>query len=218
MNLEVDVFWSFRSPYSYLATPKMIALERQWQLKFNIRPVYPIAIRLDGWFKNANPMWLPYLVKDVMREAGRHNTPFMWPRPDPIVMDLATGEVSKTQPHIHRLTRLGAAAAERGHGLAFIYEVSSTLYSGRVQNWHEGNHLAEAAARAGVDLNTLDAAIEKTPDHFEAIIVANEEAHRKSGHWGVPTFAFKGEPFFGQDRMDALLWRLEKNGLTRRSQ
>ena len=53
VNLEVDVFWSFRSPYSYLATPKMIALERQWELKFNICPVYPIAIRLDGWFKNA---------------------------------------------------------------------------------------------------------------------------------------------------------------------
>ena len=53
MTLEVDVFWSFRSPYSYLATPKMIALERQWELKFNIRPAYPIAIRLDGWFKNS---------------------------------------------------------------------------------------------------------------------------------------------------------------------
>lgn len=53
MTLEVDVFWSFRSPYSYLATPKMIALERQWRLKFNIRPAYPIAIRLDGWFKNS---------------------------------------------------------------------------------------------------------------------------------------------------------------------
>jgi 2-hydroxychromene-2-carboxylate isomerase len=216
MTLEVEVFWSFRSPYSYLATPRMVALEKKFEIKFRVRPVYPIAVRLDGWFKNANPMWVPYLVRDVMREAERHDTPFMWPRPDPILMDMATGEVSKQQPHIHRLTRLGAAAAEKGRGLPFIYEVATTLYGGKVVNWHEGDHLSEAAARAGVDLAELDAAITRDPDRFEAIIKANEEEHRKVGHWGVPTFAFNGEPFFGQDRIDALLWRMEKHGLKRR--
>ena len=25
--------------------------------------------------------------------------------------------------------------------------------------------------------------------------------------------AFRGEPFFGQDRLDVLLWRLKQNGL-----
>ncbi len=217
MTLQVEVFWSFRSPYSYLATPRMVALEKDWDLKFLVRPVYPIAVRLDGWFKNANPMWLPYLVRDVMREAERYSTPFAWPRPDPILMDMATGEVSKQQPYIHRLTRLGAAAAERGRGLPFIYEVSSTLYGGRTENWHEGNHLRGAAARAGLDLTELDAAIERDVDRYEGIIKENEAAHRKAGHWGVPTFAFNGEPFFGQDRMDALLWRLENNGLKRRA-
>jgi 2-hydroxychromene-2-carboxylate isomerase len=140
----------------------------------------------------------------------------MWPRPDPILMDMQTGEVSKQQPHIHRLTRLGVAAAEKGKGVPFIYEVSTTLYGGKVVNWHEGNHLNEAAARAGVDLAELDAAITKDPDRYETIIKDNEEAHRKAGHWGVPTFAFQGEPFFGQDRIDALLWRLGQHGLKRR--
>jgi 2-hydroxychromene-2-carboxylate isomerase len=193
----------------------MVALEKEWDITFRVRPVYPIAVRLDGWFKNANPMWLPYLVRDVLREAERHEIPFMWPRPDPILMDLSTGEVAKQQPYIHRLTRLGAAAAERGRGLPFIYEVSSTLYSGRIQNWHEGSHLSEAAARAGLDLVELDKAIENV-ERYESIIKENEAAHRKAGHWGVPTFAFNGEPFFGQDRIDALLWRLQKNGLKKR--
>jgi 2-hydroxychromene-2-carboxylate isomerase len=217
MTLEVEVFWSFRSPYSYLATPRMVALEKEWDINFRVRPVYPIAVRLDGWFKNANPMWLPYLVRDVKREAERHQTPFVWPRPDPILMDLKTGEVSKQQPHINRLTRLGVAAAERGRGLPFITEVSATLYSGRVQNWHEGDHLAQAAARAGLNLAELDKVVTENVDHFESAIKENEAAHRQAGHWGVPTFAFKGEPFFGQDRIDALLWRLEKNGLNRRA-
>jgi 2-hydroxychromene-2-carboxylate isomerase len=132
-------------------------------------------------------------------------------------MDMATGEVSKQQPHIHRLTRLGVAAAERSRGLPFIFEVSSTLYGGRAPNWHEGNHLSEAAARAGLNLAELDAAIEHDVDRYESAIKENEVAHRNAGHWGVPTFAYNGEPFFGQDRIDALLWRLQKNGLQRRA-
>ena len=34
---------------------------------------------------------------------------------------------------------------------------------------------------------------------------------------GVPLFVFKGEPFFGQDRMDMLIWRLAQYGLTERA-
>ncbi|HUB85216.1 MAG TPA: hypothetical protein VL971_05940 [Rhizomicrobium sp.] len=54
------------------------------------------------------------------------------------------------------------------------------------------------------------------PDKYEAIIQANQKAHAESGHWGVPTMAFNGEPFFGQDRLDVLLWRLKENGLQKR--
>jgi len=32
----------------------------------------------------------------------------------------------------------------------------------------------------------------------------------------VPTMVFEGEPFFGQDRLDLLVWRLEQHGLARR--
>ncbi len=46
--------------------------------------------------------------------------------------------------------------------------------------------------------------------------MANQKAHADSGHWGVPTMAFNGEPFFGQDRLDLLLWRLKENGLKAR--
>jgi 2-hydroxychromene-2-carboxylate isomerase len=33
----------------------------------------------------------------------------------------------------------------------------------------------------------------------------------------VPTFVFDGEPFFGQDRFELLVWRLGQHGLTRRA-
>jgi 2-hydroxychromene-2-carboxylate isomerase len=70
--------------------------------------------------------------------------------------------------------------------------------------------------RASQSLATMDAAITADPDRFEKIIAGNEQDHANSGHWGVPTFVFENEPFFGQDRIDLLVWRMESRGLTRR--
>ena len=138
-----------------------------------------------------------------------------WPRPDPVVQAPQDGRLvtAEEQPHIHRLSRLGVAAAERGRGLAFIDEVSRIIWSGEVAGWNEGDHLARASERAGLDLAELDAAIEKDPRHFDAEIEQNQKDHEAAGHWGVPTMVRDGEAFFGQDRFDVLVWRLEQNGL-----
>jgi len=216
MTLEYDLFWSFRSPYSYLLTPRLIEFERDYDVRCNVRPVYPIAVRIRNFFREVNPMWPPYLLRDTARIAEMLGLPYAWPSPDPIVMDYASGEVPAEQPYIRRLTRLGVAAAERGHGLAFLREVSGIIFGG-VRNWHEGDHLREAAARAGLDLAGLDRAIESDPGRYEAVIAANEEAQKQAGHWGVPLMVFEGEPFFGQDRLDHMIWRMEKHGLQRRA-
>jgi 2-hydroxychromene-2-carboxylate isomerase len=215
MTLTYDLFWSFRSPYSYLVTPRLQELERTYDVKVNVRPVYPIAVRIKGFFKQVNPMWPPYLMKDTHRVAQMNAMPYAWPSPDPIVMDIKTGEVPEEQPYIHRLTRLGVAASEKGKGLDFLAEISGVIFGG-TRNWHEGDHLAQAAARAGLDLAALDCEIEADPDRFEAVIVANEAAQNAAGHWGVPLMVFEGEPFFGQDRVDHLVWRMNQKGLTKR--
>lgn len=214
--LEFDVFWSFRSPYSYLITKRLVALERDFNVRVNVRPVYPIAVRMDGFFKTVNPLWPPYLLKDTSRIAEMEGLPYNWPAPDPVVMDIASGEVPKDQPYIHRLTRLGCAAVEAGKGLPFLDEVSSIIFGG-VKGWNEGDHLEKATARAGLNLGDLDAKIEANTDHFEATIAANEAAQKAAGHWGVPLMVYQGEPFFGQDRLAALIWRMEQNGLQARS-
>ena len=216
MTLQFDLFWSFRSPYSYLATPRLSALARDYDVVCNVRPVYPIAVRIEGFFKQVNPMWPPYLLKDTVRVAEMEGLPYAWPSPDPIVMDMKSGEVPKEQPYIHRLTRAGVLAAERGRGLPFLQEVSTLIFGG-TRNWHEGNHLRGAAARAGLDMDELDAAAEKEADRLEAVIAANEAAQKAAGHWGVPLMVFEGEPFFGQDRIDHLTWRMKQAGLKKRS-
>ena len=214
MTLSVDVFWSFRSPYSYLATPQLVALREQYDLEVVVRPVLPIAVRIEGFFKRVNPLWPPYLARDIFRLAQMQGTPVRWPRPDPIVMDIASGEVPADQPYIYRVTRMGQAAAEAGKGLAYISEVGSLIWSGSTDNWHEGDHLAKAAERAGLDPEALEAIARDEADRLDAAIEANQKALESAGHWGVPTMVFDGEPFFGQDRLDVLVWRMKQRGLS----
>ena len=213
----VDVFWSFRSPYSYLATKRLRALQDKWDARIRPRPVYPIAIRTPDFFANAPDQWVGYLLKDVFRLSQYLERPIGQLQPDPVVMDMATREIAPDQPHIHRLTRLGILACEASDetGWAFMDEVSSVIWSG--QKWTEGTVLADAVARAGLDLAALDARQADETDRLEAEIDANQTAQNEGGHWGVPLMVFEGEPFFGQDRIDLLEWRLEKSGIARRT-
>jgi 2-hydroxychromene-2-carboxylate isomerase len=175
--------------------------------------VLPIAVRIPGFFDSVNPLWPPYLMRDTMRIAEYEKIPYGWPRPDPIVQDFATRQVAKEQPYIYRLTRLGAAASERGRGLPFVAEVSRIIWGGDVDGWHEGTHLADAAERADLDLAEIDAATANDAARYDAVIVENQHALEAAGHWGVPTMVFAGEPFFGQDRIDLLVWRMKQHGL-----
>ncbi len=58
MTLQADIFWSVRSPYSYLATRRYRAMERDFDLALTLRPVYPLAVREPGFFERNHPNWL----------------------------------------------------------------------------------------------------------------------------------------------------------------
>jgi len=206
MSLSVDLYFSFRSPYSYLALPKTMRLVADYDVTVNLRPVYPLAVRIPDFFKRTNPQFARYVALDSWRVAQHEKIPFRFPRPDPIVQNMATLEVAEQQPYIHRLTRLGALAQLEGRSLLFVDAIARVLWDGTVTPWNEGDHLAPA----------MDKAVSADPDRFEAAIVGNEKDHAASGHWGVPTFVFEKEPFFGQDRIDLLIWRMQGKGLAKR--
>lgn len=216
MSLRYDLYWSFRSPYSYLLVPRLIALEAQYDVVANVRPVYPLAVRTPEFFDSRDPLWGPYLLRDVFREAEYLGLPFRWPRPDPVYQDRATGRYPAEQPYIHRLTHLGVLAAEQGRGLRYLREVSHLIWSGECSGWNEGDHLDRAAARAGLDAAASSAAAEREAPRLRAVVEQSQIDQRAAGHWGVPLMVFAGEPFFGQDRFDQFRWRLDKAGLERR--
>lgn len=212
----IALYWSFRSPYSYLVLPRALSLTEQFRVEVDLRIVHPAAVRNPAYFKAMNPLARPYFFMDSARMAQFLGMPFRRPIPDPIVQDPVTLLIAEEQPYVHRLGRLGIAAVRRGRGLAFCHEVSRLLWDGTVDGWETGDHLAAAALRAGLSFVDLERDLVADPASLDAELDANDAALRAAGHWGVPTMVFKGEPFFGQDRFDVLVWRLRQNGLQQR--
>ena len=216
MSKTIDVYWSFRSPYSRLATPDLLQLRDDYDVDVQLRVVLPLAVRNpQALFDPSNRKPPRYIAMDSMRRGEMLGRPVVLPTdPDPIVQDFRTMAVSPDQPYIYRLSKLGVEANRRGRGVELADRVAALIFGG-TRGWDQGDLLKHAVADAGLDLAELDAAIAEG-DHLEEI-ERNQAALDAAGHWGVPTMVFRGEPFFGQDRIDTLRWRLDRAGLTRRT-
>ncbi len=215
MPAEADLYFSIRSPFSYIALRRLEQLlpAQPVEITIAIRPVMPIAIRKPEVFESINPLAMPYLELDSRRAAEQYGIEFrVWPVPDPIVQDMATLAISPDQPHIYRLTRLMQYAVEQGVGFDFTLKLATLIWDGRTDNWHVGDHLSGVADAAGLSLEAMDAAVTEEPERYDAAIAANQQSLASAGHWGVPTIVYRGEPFFGQDRIETFLWRVASSG------
>lgn len=218
--LSFDLYWSFRSPYSYIAAQRLLKLREQYALAVNVRIVRPLAVRSPEVFEERDPRWIHYVLIDVVREAERLGLPIAAPSPDPIVQDLDTLKIAAEQPRIAYLNRLGVLACEAGDGLAYIAAASRRIWgspdSNDTTSWIDDGALDDAARAAGLDPDWLNSESDAQTARIDSQIIENEANQDAAGHWGVPLMVFEGEPFFGQDRIDALLWRMQQRGLTAR--
>tara|TARA_B100000686_G_C16376184_1_gene755067 strand:+ start:90 stop:743 length:654 start_codon:yes stop_codon:yes gene_type:complete len=215
MPHSVEVFYSFRSPYCYLLTGRLTNLSTRFEIKVNIRPVYPIAIRNADFFERVDPLYRPYHLRDSARLAEQLDIPYRRPVPDPILQDLATGVIAPEQPYIRHITRMAQVAADRGEALTYSAAVMTLMWDGTTDNWHQGDKIANTCQEAGLNFVALDHRAKNEADLLDSKIAANQDTQRGSGHWGVPLLVFDGEPFYGQDRFDTLCWRLTQKGLAK---
>jgi 2-hydroxychromene-2-carboxylate isomerase len=139
-----------------------------------------------------------YLFRDVMREAARRALPFAGPPGHPF------------NP-LTALRMCTALADDAARGRLLVAFTCAT--------WERGENLMDEAAlvrladEAGLDGTALLAAA-RTPAVKQALLDATAQAVA-DGVFGVPTFRVDGdsELFWGADRLDALLWRLQGNGI-----
>ena len=122
---------SFRSPYSYLALRKITKMVADYDLAVNLRPVYPLAVRVPGFFKKTNPQFLPYVALDAPRVAQHENIPYRFspPRPDRAGLGDARGRRASTP---HPSTNAAWRAGTNGRPLAGIRPRDRAGFVGRL--------------------------------------------------------------------------------------
>lgn len=207
----VDLYFSYRSPYSYLILPRMIKLKNESNVGINFKIVYPLAIRMPEWFEKKNIFFFIPFIFDFKKKAKKLNMPINLPlKPDPIRQNSITGKISQHQPYIFDVTHMGQEMSNRGFGLEFAYELSKKIWSEK--NWNTDESISEALKIFNVDFNEIKESIKNNEGELIKQIKQNQVEQLKAGHHGVPLSVHKDKYFFGQDRFDDLVSSLKKNG------
>ena len=215
--MKIDLYFSYRSPYSYLILPRMIKLKEKYDIEINFKVVYPIAIRMPEWFEGKNFFtFFFFKMIDMRLQAKKLGIPFTSKlKPDPIRQNIMTGKISSHQPYIFDICHLGQMAQMKGVGMEFAFEVSSLIFGG-VENWNTDENLSAAAKKVGLDLNQLRESVNVHEEEIIGQIKQNQVDQLNAGHHGVPLTVIGDKHFFGQDQFDKIMETLKENGLKER--
>ena len=215
--MKIDLYFSYRSPYSYLILPRMLKLKEKYDIEINFKVVYPIAIRMPEWFEGKNFFtFFFFKMIDMRLQAKKLGIPFTSKlKPDPIRQNIMTGKISSHQPYIFDICHLGQMAQMKGVGMEFAFEVSSLIFGG-VENWNTDENLSEAAKKVGLDLTQLKESVNVHEEEIIGQIKQNQVDQLNAGHHGVPLTVIGDKHFFGQDQFDKIMETLKENGLKER--
>jgi 2-hydroxychromene-2-carboxylate isomerase len=207
----IDLYFSFRSPYSYLILPRILKLKKESNIDINFKLVYPIAIRMPEWFEKKNILFFLSTMSDFKKKAKQLDMPLNLPvKPDPIKQNIFTAKIAKNQPYIFDICHMGQEMTNRGFGLEFAYKLSTKIWS--VKNWNKDEHLVEILSEFNIELPEIRETIKNNEKALIEKIKQNQVEQLDAGHHGVPLSVYKEEYFFGQDKFNDLIERMKTNG------
>jgi 2-hydroxychromene-2-carboxylate isomerase len=184
VSARLDFFYSFRSPYSYLAAPRAFELPDRFDVSLTFRGVIPMAMRGEA-VPRAKRL---HTLRDAAREARRLGMPFGRIH-DPI----GRGAL--------RCLAVSEHAVDVGRVREFVLAAGRAIWSEAV-DVSDDSGLRLVCERAGLSWDACAAALENG-ELLERVQASTDELVGL-GHWGVPVFVFGGELFWGQDRIDDL--------------
>ena len=209
MSAHVDVFYSTQSAYCYFLIDRLLKLAEKVEVR--IRPVLGGVLRIPEAYAGRGRMEADYFNRDAARTAAFLGLPFVQPDPSPIAFRtdrLWTAEVD--QPRNEYLQRLFVGAVKSGQGMAFLDRIIRRFWDGSLTGWDREGALDAPMREIGLDHDDVQSAMPWT--RAKTILDDNADAMYTAGHWGVPLMAYDGEPFYGQDRFDQLVWSLRAAG------
>jgi 2-hydroxychromene-2-carboxylate isomerase len=192
---RVTCYFDPISPFAWLATKEIGRIEAADCTVEFVPVLFAAMLNAHG---QKGPAEIPakrvHTFRDVMRLAAAKRLRFTGP----------PGHPFNPLPALRMSTAIADAAARK----RFVVAMYAAC-------WERGADVSDLAVLAGLaDECGLDGkalvAAATTPEVKQALAGATERAIA-AGAFGVPTFEYEGELFWGADRVDSLLWRLEGN-------
>ncbi|MGZ5199528.1 MAG: DsbA family protein [Telluria sp.] len=195
---SVTFYFDPISPYVWLSAASAIARIEAAGAQVRMEPVlFAAMLNAHG---NVGPAEIAakraYTFRDVMREAARRGLTFEGPPGHPFNPLLA----------LRMCTALAGERERRRFALALFAAC-----------WERGEDISDEATLVRLaDSCDLDGAAlvasTQQPEIKQRLAAATEQAIA-AGVFGVPTFRLGDELFWGGDRVETLLWRLEGAGI-----
>jgi len=185
---ELHFFCSLRSPYTYLAVPRVQRLARHYGASLRLRFVLPMVMR-GLPVPRAKRL---YILRDAKREAEALGLPFGR------IVDPVGAPTERGLAVLHR-------ACGVGRGEQFLESFMRGVWAEGVDAGSDAG-LRRLAARAGLDASFVSEAL--ADPAWRGVAQANREEMLGLGLWGVPSFRVDAGPArWGQDR----LWQVERD-------
>ena len=180
----IELFWSIRSPYSYIALVRARQLAEYYQVPLVVKPVLPMVMRRMQVPTNKKS----YIPLDTKREAGQCGIKF-----GKIADPLGAG--------VERCYALFDYAKTQGKGHEYLESYAQGVWSEGIRSDTEKG-LKKIVQRAGLNWQEAKALV----NNQEWRHWAQDNLAQLYGNdqWGVPSFKYADDYWFGQDRMDAL--------------
>jgi 2-hydroxychromene-2-carboxylate isomerase len=185
----VDFYFDLSSPYSYLAATQLPALTARHDVDVRWKPIVLAAVfkAADNHMPAQSPPKARYMLHDLERWAKKYGVPFTMNSRFPM---------NTIKPE-----RLVLAAEPTGRATDLALALFRAM-------WVDDRDIASAdemraiAQSLGLDGDALLAAIE-TPAVKDKLRANTDEAIAREV-FGAPSFLYRGELYWGNDRMEFL--------------
>jgi len=184
-DTTLEIFFSIRSPYSYLGLERAIQLAEAWNIPLHLRPVLPMVMR--GLSVPDAKKW--YIFHDTKREANKLGIPYGF-----VADPLGAG--------VERCYALYDYACSQNLGLEYMRTYARAVNAEGIRSETDAG-LKLIVERAGLEWHKAKALL--SDQGWREWAEVNLQAMYDCGLWGVPSFRYGEVTCWGQDR----LWVIE---------
>ena len=195
MTDQIQFYFSFRSPYSWLAMYRINLLREKLSVELQLTPVCPPRDKENFMLSDQNKV--KYIVMDVNRIATAYGLDMKWPKP------FDTDWLAVHSAYIY--------AMEQGEQFPFCLAVYQARF---IEGKDVGDEMVmrKISLACGLDADTLIEA--QTKRQYKRTLLQGMASAGEKGVFGVPFFVYKDSIYWGNDRLEWLLREINDNSGT----